>query len=157
MADPLSVAASAAGLLSLGIQVTQGISTYLDALKCRQEDLDVVSRKNDALRHIIGSVNSIVPSQQPLNRPHAAVRDCIAICKDELEGLETLVAQLSGCKNTQTWKTRLQNQSRKLSYPFTRSRVQELSQQLDQANGTLQVALEGLGMYVSVPLLVGQF
>lgn len=157
MADPLSLAASAAGLLSLGIQVTQGISKYLDALKGRREDLDAVRRKNDALGHILDSVKSTVSSPQPLDRPHAAVADCIATCEGELEGLETLVAQLAGCKNAQTWKARLQNQSKKLSYPFKQSKVQQLSQRLDQVNGTLQVALGGLGMYVSILLLIGRF
>lgn len=156
MADPLSLAASAAGLISLGIQVTQGINTYLGALKGRQEDLDAVHRKNDALRHIVESVKSTVFSPQPLNRSHAVVADCIATCEGELAGLETLVAQLAGCKNAKTWKARLQNQSKKLSYPFQQSKVEQLSRRLDQANGTLQTSLQGLGLYVGIPLTISQ-
>lgn len=39
MAEALGLAASVAGLLSLGLQVTGGVARYLDVLENRQKEL----------------------------------------------------------------------------------------------------------------------
>lgn len=41
MSDPLSVAGSAVGIISLGIQVCNGLLVYADAIRGRSQDLNV--------------------------------------------------------------------------------------------------------------------
>jgi hypothetical protein len=45
MADPLSIAGTVAGLVSLGLQVCGGITQYLDAIKCLAEELSSARRQ----------------------------------------------------------------------------------------------------------------
>ncbi|KAK8084396.1 hypothetical protein PG997_005667 [Apiospora hydei] len=56
MAEPLSLAASVAGLISLGLQVTGGIAKYLDAAKCRDEELSAVRQQNALLTDTLATI-----------------------------------------------------------------------------------------------------
>lgn len=146
MADPLSVAGLAAGLISLGLQVTGGITQYLDALKCRSEDLDSARRHNESLRSAIDIIQASVAQAQAQH--HAAsqiVIDSIQQCEAEIQSLEELVAELAGC-DTGTWRSKLRLNSKKLRYAFDRSKLQRLELRLSQAKDTVDTALQILGV-----------
>ncbi|KAF4426761.1 hypothetical protein CFRS1_v003374 [Colletotrichum fructicola] len=65
-AESVGLAASVAGLLSLGLQVTEGIVKYVDAFDCRQEDLAWAKLRNDSLRtnYLAGHRSIITKSSQ---------------------------------------------------------------------------------------------
>lgn len=46
MMDGLSVAGSAAGIISLGIQVTQSLTDYYEAYKGQQLEITNIAKKN---------------------------------------------------------------------------------------------------------------
>ncbi|KAK7972560.1 hypothetical protein PG988_006694 [Apiospora saccharicola] len=100
--DPVSLAASVAGLTSLGIQVTGGISTYLDALKCRDEELEAIRAR-------------IRPSAIPLPRSR----------EHDLDALDDFVAQLAGSDRS-AWRLRLTDKYRALHFAFDRPKIREL-------------------------------
>lgn len=52
MAEPLSVAASVAGLISLGIQATQSLVDFYNSYKCRDSDLVHMTERLDGLLDI---------------------------------------------------------------------------------------------------------
>ena len=52
MTEPLSVAASVAGLISLGIQVTQSLVNFYNAYKYRDSDLVHMIERLDSLLDI---------------------------------------------------------------------------------------------------------
>ncbi|KAK7990075.1 hypothetical protein PG989_010390 [Apiospora arundinis] len=152
MADPLSIAASAAGLVSLGLTVTGGVAKYADALKCRTEDLASVRQRNQSLRttiRFIDGVKSQLQSQlshQQSPTSLTAVDDSIKACKAELVKLESLMVELSGCSSTTSWRSKLKNTGKKLTYAFDRSKVDQLATRLDHTIQVLQLALDGLGL-----------
>ncbi|KAK6856593.1 hypothetical protein PG995_006780 [Apiospora arundinis] len=147
--DPLSLAASVAGLVSLGIQVTGGISTYLDALKCRDEELEVIRRQNVALRSTITAIETTTSAIQTL--PHntaTAAAQGIKSCTDDLGVLEAFVAQLSG-SDLSTWRLRLKDKSRRLHYAFDRPKISQLHTRIGQSKATLQLVVAELELAIS--------
>ena len=52
MTEPLSVAASVAGLISLGIQATQSLVDFYNLYKCRDSDLVHITERLDGLLDI---------------------------------------------------------------------------------------------------------
>ncbi|KAK7972639.1 hypothetical protein PG988_006773 [Apiospora saccharicola] len=149
MADPLSVAGLAAGLVSLGLQLTGGITNYLDAVKCRGKELASARGHNESLRQTIAVLEATVAKTQiPQPASFQIVDHALKPTKTQLKALEDLVDDLAGC-DTGTWKSKLSNKSRKLWYAFDRSKIQQLATQLSQANMTLSIALQVLGVDVS--------
>ncbi|KAK8102350.1 hypothetical protein PG984_015496 [Apiospora sp. TS-2023a] len=146
MADPLSVAGLAAGLVSLGLQLTGGITDYLDAVKCRGKELASARGHNGSLRQTIAVLEATVAKTQI---PHPAsfqiVDHALKPTKTELKALEDLVDDLADC-DTGTWRSKLSDKSRKLRYAFDRGKIQQLATQLSQANMTLSIALQVLGV-----------
>ncbi|KAK8044797.1 hypothetical protein PG993_004821 [Apiospora rasikravindrae] len=151
MADPLSVAGLAAGLVSLSLHLTSGITNYLDAVKCRAEELASARGHNESLRQTIVVLQSTLRKTQPLHPASTQiVVDALKPCETELKSLEDLVARLAGCgTGTNTWKSKLLDKSRKLRYALDRSKIQQLSSRLSQANTSLSVALQVLGVDVN--------
>ncbi len=153
MADPLSVAGLvaglAAGLVSLGLQVCGGITQYLDALDCRDQDMVSVRQQTISLQNTLRAVE---PSLAQLQSDHqaaaAAVHDCIAGCKSELRALLTLVTDLTGCDQPPRAgrRDKLKSQGKKLLYPFSRPKLNQLETRLRNANGAFQLALQTLGL-----------
>lgn len=144
MAEPLSLAASVAGLVSLGIQVTTGIGKYLDALESRDEELKLAKQQNEALRNTITIIEKAAGKlDQVLPDASAAAKETIKLCKESIDNLETFAAKLEG-SDVGTWRSKLK--TGKFHYFFDRPKVLQLSTRLSQTESTLQLAAEGLGL-----------
>ncbi|KAK7968822.1 hypothetical protein PG988_007895 [Apiospora saccharicola] len=146
MADPLSIAGLAAGLVSLSLQVTAGITQYLDALKCRAEELESTRKRNESLRQLLAVIDTtVVKTQSRHQAPSQAVANCVKQCETGIQSLEDLVAEISGCDRG-TWRSKLQLKSKNLRCAFDRSKVQQLDTRLSQVNELLAIALQVLGV-----------
>ena len=148
MADPLSVACLAAGLVSLGLQVCGGIITYVDALDCREQDIASVRQQHHSLQITLRVVETSL-SQLPRDHQEAAAaaHDCLDVCQAKLKGLESLVAELASSNSPSTSRRgKIRHQSKKLLYPFSRVKLEQLETRLQSANATLQLALQALGL-----------
>ncbi|KAH7141998.1 hypothetical protein EDB81DRAFT_899466 [Dactylonectria macrodidyma] len=151
MADPLSVTGLAIGVVSLGLQVSGAITTYIDALNCRDKDIASVRQQNDSLQKTLQALESLLSQFQ---RDHqvatTAVHECLGSCKKELNAMESLVAEVTACdQSASSRKNKFKNQGKKLLYPFSRRKVEELEIRISNANATLQLALQTLGLVVS--------
>ncbi|KAK7968908.1 hypothetical protein PG988_007981 [Apiospora saccharicola] len=146
MAAEVGLAASIAGLLSLGLQITGGIAIYLDALESRRDELESLKRQNDALAAALDTINAATSHPSFQGHQHdSAIEKNTQCCKAELQAVEELLAALADC-NAATWRQRLKNEKRKLTYAFNRPKVQRIVQRLQNANGILQLTLSGLGL-----------
>jgi chromosome segregation ATPase len=148
MADPLSVAGLAVGVVSLGIQVVGAITTYTDALNCHETEIAPVRRQNDALKKSLEVVEALRSRFQPEHEVAAiAVQECLESCKKELDSLERLVADLSDSdKATTSRKGKVKNKGKKLLYPFNRAKVEQLETRISSAHAILQLTLQTLGL-----------
>ncbi|OAA44723.1 Ankyrin repeat-containing domain protein [Beauveria brongniartii RCEF 3172] len=151
MADPLSVAGLAFAVVSLGLQVTAGITDYFDALTSRDQDIAFARQQNDTLRKTLRVIES---SSSRLQNDHraatAALRECLDSCKNELQALEITVAELVSCDQATTCrKDKIRNQGKRLLYPFNRPKLEQIATRLHDINSNLQLALQTLGLSVS--------
>ncbi|ETS86737.1 hypothetical protein PFICI_00565 [Pestalotiopsis fici W106-1] len=152
MADGLSIAASVAGLVSLGFQVCSGITKYLDGIKSRAEELDSARKYEQTLKTSIQALENILPQLVAHNQHSStAVIACIQLCKDELEALRRLVAELCDeTRNNPNLLDRAKASKKRLTYAFNRSRLTNLQARVDQASKSLQVTLQILGLESSI-------
>ncbi|KAK8009349.1 hypothetical protein PG991_011900 [Apiospora marii] len=100
MAEALGLAASVAGLLSLGLQVTGGIASYLDALENRQMELASVKQQKDALKSSLAIVQAAASRVQ--NHHAHTITASIQSCEAELQAIETLLADLANCDTSRS-------------------------------------------------------
>lgn len=147
MADPLSLAGLAIGVASLGLQVCGGITTYLDAVQCREQEIASVRQQNEVLNSALQAVESSLSRLEPSYQiSTAAVLGCLESCKTELNALETITTDLSNTNRTEGSLTgRIKDKSKALKYPFKRQNVQQLENRLRQASSVLYLALQALG------------
>jgi hypothetical protein len=148
MADPLSVAGLAVGVVSLGLQVAGGITDYVDALNCRDQDIVSVRQQNDSFRKTLQAVKTSL-SQFKSDHQDATVtvHECLDLFKRELQALEGLVVNLTSCdQSTNGRRNKIRNKGKKLLYPFSRPKLKQLETRLRHANAALQLALQTLGL-----------
>ncbi|OTB04765.1 hypothetical protein M426DRAFT_151661 [Hypoxylon sp. CI-4A] len=147
--DGVSLAASIAGLLSLGLQITGGIIKYLDAFKDREDELAYLKQQNDALTTTLLAVDTTTSSFQGQHSKFtSAVIQNIQSCKKELGAVEALRVNLADCGKS-SWVTGLKNKKKKLTYAFHRPKIQQLAHRLQEANEALQLTLNGLELEIS--------
>ncbi|RYO81224.1 hypothetical protein DL766_002504 [Monosporascus sp. MC13-8B] len=148
MADPISIVGLAAGLASLGIQVCGGITSYLDAIKCRADDIDSVRRQVKSFESVLAVIQTALNQVDSSHRVSAAaVAECFQSCETELKALDTFVSGLTGGVTPQVnFRDKLKEQTRKLTYAFNRSKLNQLEDKLDRVNRIFQTALQGLGL-----------
>lgn len=144
MAEPIGLAASVAGLISLGLQITGGIVTYVNALEGRQDDLASVKRQNDAFAATLNIVRA-ASSRFQGHQHDQTIKLNLVSCETELHALEELLANLADC-DTATWRHRLKNKTKKLTYAFHQSKVQQMLQRLQHANENIQLVVTALGL-----------
>ncbi|POS75691.1 hypothetical protein DHEL01_v205908 [Diaporthe helianthi] len=147
-AESVGLAASVAGLVSLGLQVTGGIFKYVDAFENRQEDLEFVRQQNEVLRATLEAINESVVDQNPSPELTATIHDSMKLFKKELDKIENLYPKLVDSGGS-GWTSRLDNRRKRFTYPFKRPKVQELGQQLQKAGTTLQLTLNAIDLRIS--------
>ncbi|RYP66067.1 hypothetical protein DL769_006129 [Monosporascus sp. CRB-8-3] len=148
MADPISVVGLVAGLASLGIQVYGGITDYLDAVKCCADDVASVRRYAQSFKNVLQVIQTTVTQVDSNHQVSTtAVMECIKSCETELKTLETFVSELTGdVISPANFKGKIKEQTRKLSYAFNRSKLDQLVASLARANGIFRTAVQSLGL-----------
>jgi len=88
MGDPLSVAGTAVGIASLGIQVCQGLLQYYASWKSYNEDItttfELIESFEKTLVLLCKAINRLDPSPELLQQ----VAGCINDCKSGIERLK---------------------------------------------------------------------
>ncbi|VTT72410.1 unnamed protein product [Fusarium fujikuroi] len=151
MADPLSVAGLALAVVSLGLQVTGGITDYFDSLKSRDQDIASIIQQNDTLKKTLQVIESSISRFQNDHRTASeALRQFLDSSNDELKVLEGMVAMLTTDDQGATdRRTKARNKGKKLLYPFHRPKLEQMATKLHHINATLQLGLQSLGLSVS--------
>lgn len=149
MADPLSFAASVAGIISLGLVVTRGLTEYYGRWASQDEEISHLVRRIQDLQSILEVLEEPV---EKLSSQHAAARSqvekCVRSCDDNIKKLE---ATLDKCKQhapPSSLREQLRELRRKASFPFRKDTLDQTRSHLDDVQGSLDLALQALQMYV---------
>lgn len=148
MADPLSIAGLGLAVVSLGFQVSGGIITYIDGLKCRDDDIASVRQQNDSLQKTLDFINSSLSRLQHDHQDATlVVHDYLQSCEHQLSALQSHVTNLTAYNQASTSrKINIKNQGKKLLYPFSRPKIEQLEKRICNVNATLRLALQTLGL-----------
>ncbi|KAK1506023.1 hypothetical protein CTAM01_03358 [Colletotrichum tamarilloi] len=148
-AESVGLAASVAGLLSLGLQITGGIVKYMDAFEGRGEELRNVKQHNDNLGVTLHAMKTVLAGLQGQSPAVVdAVDQNIRSCEDDLRAVEALCIDLSD-RDGSTWTKRLENKKKKVTFAFHRPKLRDLELQLQKACGSLQLVQGSLGLETS--------
>ncbi|KAJ4403987.1 hypothetical protein N0V85_004962 [Neurospora sp. IMI 360204] len=122
MADPLSIAGLATGVVSLDIQLYHDLQTFLDIVKHRDEDIAKLTRQAATMAQALDAIDRSLQNRSQAN--NGVVDSQKASSVVEFAKVTT----------------------QKLKYPRQRANIQKLEEGLDQANTTLQLALNAFGL-----------
>jgi hypothetical protein len=148
MADPLSIAGLAAGVISLRLQVAGGLSDYLDAVKGRTEELNSAKQQTNNMKNLLLTIQNLLP-QVESSWPKSAnmIELQVKSCNIELSALHALLSKLSqpGLSDSSI-RLKIAEQKKKLTYPFNRSDIKRVEERLAKVNSALQTALQVTGL-----------
>jgi len=146
MSDPLSIAASAAGLISLGLQTTEYLYNYYTTYRDRDQDLARTADKLGDLVSTIKTIDEVVRTRKW--RPDEQtvlwnVEKSIDRCGDVIHELQD-EAQKFKKEPKDDWKKKIAAAGRRAAYPFRRSTLEKLDEDVDDFRDNLSLALQAL-------------
>lgn len=142
MSDPLSVAGTAVGITSLGIQVCQGLMKYLRAVRGRKQEIAEGVGDVERVVSLLCSLNNLLPRVGSTNET-VQLRDCLKSCDVELKRVQTLLAELNGVQQSSNAMQRAANAMRSVTYPFQQEKLAALRQ-------SLRSVLDDLTLIISI-------
>ncbi|KAI3089525.1 hypothetical protein CBS147333_10355 [Penicillium roqueforti] len=146
MADPLAIASGVAGLLSLGIQVTQSLVSFYTTYKGQDTDLAKVTQNLDNLLGIFRGLDIAVEER----RSKADTQDLLREVQKAVQKCEEIITELqSECEkfhkdSAADLKYRVKVAGRRAAYPFRKSTLQKLEEDVSDIRENLSFALDVL-------------
>ena len=143
MADPLSIAGSAAGLVSLGIQVTQSLVNFYNSYKNLDSDLVGITQNLECLLEIFHSLENAISAR----KFHEADRHLIEKIEASIEACDDLIQELKDeCEklskpSLRGFKDAIKVAGRRATYPFRKSTLQKIDEDIDGISNKLSFAL----------------
>lgn len=146
MVDPLSIASVAAGLLTLGIQVTQYLVAFYSVYKDQDTDLAKITKNFENLQGIFRSLQTTVQDYQS----RADAEELLQQVDQATQRCQDIIAELKiECEKFQKfpvtgWKGHVQVAGRRAAYPFRKSTLQKLEEDVGEIRENLSFALNVL-------------
>ncbi|CAK7231620.1 hypothetical protein SBRCBS47491_007992 [Sporothrix bragantina] len=143
----MDVAASIAGLVSLGIQVTQSLVDYYTTYKGREADLAHTFKKLNRLLRMLESLRyhladrKFLPDEKDLLE---AIEGTIQDCEEYIHELQIQCGKFKDNPTCSNIRAKARTSARKLAYPFRRSTLEALDEAVDEVASHLGLALQML-------------
>lgn len=141
--DGLSIAAAVAGLLSLGIQVTQSLIDFYSTFKHQKTDIAHTVKKLESLASVLVILQNhltdrtFLADEQDLRKNiERSIQDCDE-CIHELQN-EYAKLKDNGAGGIQAART----SARRLAYPFRQSTLQTLDESIEEVVSHISLALQ---------------
>ena len=143
MSDPLSVAASVAGLISLGITVSQSLVDFYNAYKDRDSDLDSTMKRLETLLDIFRYLEETISNRKFQTDEQGLVNiieASISECDNLIHELQVECEKFSKTSSDSV-KAAIRIAGRRATYPFRRSTLQKIDEDIDEIRANLSSAL----------------
>ncbi|UPL02243.1 hypothetical protein LCI18_013177 [Fusarium solani-melongenae] len=143
MSDPLSVAGTAVGITSLGIQVCQGLVGYLRSAHGRRAEIAQDLGEIQTLISIFYSLNDILPKiNQSRCTEATTIRRCLEDSEGKLLELQQLLVKLKEPQDSTSNRDKMREAGRTLVYPFRADTLKSLRQSLRELLDNLNLAID---------------
>ncbi|KAJ5952370.1 uncharacterized protein N7479_010783 [Penicillium vulpinum] len=141
MSDPLSVAGSAVGIISLGLQVCGEIVSYFQDWHGFDEDIQRIYEKADGLRMPLKGLQRIIEYAQRAN--HADASDLEAKAQSLQQAITRLKSATDRCASAGSITSNgFRYQLQKAKYPFKKYGLRDISNDLDSVQSILNTTLQ---------------
>lgn len=144
MADPFSVAGTAVGIISLGVQVCQSLISYYDKWKSFDDDIVQIQDKLNGLKQTLEILErQIVPKFKSSNaREIEDVDKKILSCCNGIDKLRVILTQ---CQSSAAASNIVQREAsrffQKTLYPFKKTTLLELNRSVSSLQENLHTSL----------------
>jgi uncharacterized protein YaaN involved in tellurite resistance len=147
MADPISVAGTAVGSISLGLEICQGLLSYYQSYKSCGDQLNHLHVKLDNLKSTLETLQVLLQTSNPSNTPAIVnVTHSIASCETDMKKLR---AYLDKCKinpSPQGIKEKFQKFVQQTAFPFREKTLNGMKNTVKDLQENLNTALHELEM-----------
>ena len=143
MSDPLSIAASVAGLISLGIQVTQSLIHFYTSYKHQESDIVNTIEKLESLVDIFQELEKTLIDRKYQEDERSLIEKIEKTIKDCEESIKELQEELQKFSKTSSnnIKAIAKVTARRVAYPFRQSTLQKLEEDISDIRANLSFTL----------------
>jgi|SRR5579862_6436833 len=150
MAEALGVASGVAGIVSLGIQLTQGLLKYYGSWKDYDNDISDMCASLDSLQR---TLTILLETIQPPARFNMCIKDSVEKNVDHInEALEQLKDELRKVQGTEPpepgARSLMRRHVRRALYPFREETLRKIQRVVSEARSNLDLALQVLQVFV---------
>ncbi|CAM1509295.1 Fc.00g030340.m01.CDS01 [Cosmosporella sp. VM-42] len=138
MADLLSIAGSAVGVISLGITVAQGLFDYYAAFQGQKSDVAHTTKKLSRLLELLESLRQQLERRQSQAENH----EILANMESSMEDCKELIRDLEVELNKFNQAPGLRAAGRRVAYPFRQSTLQKLEEDVNDFISCLSLAMQ---------------
>ncbi|EXJ70448.1 uncharacterized protein A1O5_06517 [Cladophialophora psammophila CBS 110553] len=143
MTDPFSIAAGAAGFISLGLQVSQSLIDFYTAYKNQDADVDKTTRNLESLQATFRLLQTTLQTRTFSEAERAAVTNIESRLEKCLEIIQELEEESKKFKKATDLgiASKVRVAGRRLAYPFRKSTLQKLHEDIDEIRENVDVSL----------------
>ena len=150
MAEALGVAGSVVGIVSLGIQLTQGLLKYYGSWKDQDNDISDMCASLDSLQRTLTILSKTI---QPPARFGMSIKDSVEKHVNRIHSaLERLKDELRKVQGTESPKpgsrSAMRRHVRRALYPFREETLSKIRRVVFEARSNLDLALQVLQVFV---------
>lgn len=140
MSDPLSIAGTAVGIISLGLQVCGEIVSFCQAWQSFNEDIQNIGQKADGLRMPLRVLRELIEDFRTTDPMIASdLENKAKSIEHVIKRLKTATDRYAtGKSNPDSFRFQL----KKAAYPFKKEGLREMASDLDSVEAVLQTALQ---------------
>jgi Fungal N-terminal domain of STAND proteins len=137
MADPLSIAASIAGLLTIAAQTAQLISSIIAEVKGRKAELVEIGQEITSFYVVLGQLQGQIDKDAAPSSSNQSLEAILAGCIRTLQSIQNALSQIrAGYAKGSISKVRAH-----ITYPAKMKSLTSYRDLLDKYKGTLSIAL----------------
>ena len=151
MSDPLSVAGTAVGVISLGIQVCQGLLEYYRAWEAQdkeiKETLENIAREQKILQLL---QSTLAKHSSSFATSVVQVEASITQAKAEFVYLDGLLQKCRQTRIPSDLREKAKTVAKSLLYPFKRETIRDLKKAIAETGRVLALAIQQLQLYAAI-------
>jgi len=143
MVDGLSVVASVAGIISLGIQVAQSLVNFYEAYKGQKSDIAHTTKRLESLLNVLERLRKQSADRADEPGLFESIKGSITDCTEYIYELQCETEKFKD-KSADGIRAAARTATRRLEYPFRQSTLQKLDEDIDEIVSHLSLALQVL-------------